>query len=1021
DGTVINNATIFSGARLYVSSGNSVDITNVEIKDGGYIDVDNGLWDVKIAGRHEIYGDFYVSNGYTSNFVVSSGDWFYINSGTLAEKTNATDGNMIIRSGGSAYNTNICKSGYMRIDSGGTANSTTMSGGVMNISNGGIANSTTINSGGEMYISSGGIANGTTVNIGGSIFISQGGCVTVLTVLAGGILNNFSFAENKYLKNITDGSAFIASNVYIVDSCMYISSDGVANGAIVNDGGDMHISSSGVANSTTVNSNACMYIANGGVANSTILVGGCLSISNGGIANNTVVTSSDITSASGRGGIMNISSGGIANSATINKGGMYIRGEGTANKATVNGGFMGIYNGGMANGTVVNSGALYISKGGTANSTTISGGFMKITSGGAHCGSLQIASEAIVSAYFGSVIDFTVSNRKAADGYLINDLSLISGAPTYTITVSANQAAGIYKLAQGAENFTGTLSIGTDSINYGAITVNGDDLVCEGNSYSLDNVSGNLTLTITSSDVTPPEKPVASANITTKTNQNVVVTATFSSDTTVKQYSFNNKTWHTYTNGGVIMIVNGSIYFRGMDAAGNISEVTTYTVRNIDKTVPLLNGVPTATVDGQSVTISWSAASDNVGVAGYYLTIGENTYEVTGTSYTVELSAGTYSYSISAYDVAGNESSTSASQSFTIAELVSTVKANANSVEWNIEEDYFTAELGRTDVEGSLVLDNITEKSISTYGMPTGSYQWSISAGNDKGISNSFVATAFGKTEIFSAEDDGSFDLFFGNAKGTWEDGYSAEHTGSADVWLGTGDKVYLTGKNKIADIFVGSDDANVLVLTDDSNGDALFVDDVFTALPDSLTEQQARFEQIDEIRAGAGDDVIDMTSSKFAYVGDGVKIYGGLGNDTIWANNGENTLFGDAGNDRIVGGSDNDVIVGGIGNDRLHGGGGVDTFCFGENWGRDTVEQLADGEVILWFENGSMDNWDAAKLTYTDGTNTVRVTGVSADKITLKFGDDDSVRYDELAESGCFEDSMSEKIFEDKNNGYLA
>ena len=43
------------------------------------------------------------------------------------------------------------------------------------------------------------------------------------------------------------------------------------------------------------------------------------------------------------------------------------------------------------------------------------------------------------------------------------------------------------------------------------------------------------------------------------------------------------------------------------------------------------------------------------------------------------------------------------------------------------------------------------------------------------------------------------------------------------------------------------------------------------------------------------------MTSQRFEYVGDAVKIYGGLGNDTIWSNNGSNTLFGDAGNDRIV------------------------------------------------------------------------------------------------------------------------
>ena len=110
--------------------------------------------------------------------------------------------------------------------------------------------------------------------------------------------------------------------------------------------------------------------------------------------------------------------------------------------------------------------------------------------------------------------------------------------------------------------------------------------------------------------------------------------------------------------------------------------------------------------------------------------------------------------------------------------------------------------------------------------------------------------------------------------------------------------------------------------------------DDIYTALPGTVAEQQARIAKIDEIRAGNGDDIVDMTSQRFAYIGDGVKIYGGLGNDTVWANNGNNALLGDAGNDLLGGGANNDVIVGGIGNARMHGGGGDDIFTFGNNWG---------------------------------------------------------------------------------------
>ena len=264
-------------------------------------------------------------------------------------------------------------------------------------------------------------------------------------------------------------------------------------------------------------------------------------------------------------------------------------------------------------------------------------------------------------------------------------------------------------------------------------------------------------------------------------------------------------------------------------------------------------------------------------------------------------------------------------------------------------------------------------------------------------------------------------DLFFANVSGKWNADFFAQHIVAGSSWSGTREKVTLTGKNRLADIFEGSTDANILVMTDDSNGDALFIDDVYTALPETVSGNQARINQIDEIRAGAGDDVIDLTSPRFAYSGNDMKVYGGLGNDTIWANNGSNTLFGDAGNDRIIGGANNDVIVDGIGNDRMHGGGGSDIFCFGGNWGVDTVEQLSNGEITLWFESGSKDNWDASTLTYTDGANSVKVSGVSSDNITLIFGDDDSLRYDELVSAGCFEDAASEKIFEDKDKGMLA
>ena len=210
--------------------------------------------------------------------------------------------------------------------------------------------------------------------------------------------------------------------------------------------------------------------------------------------------------------------------------------------------------------------------------------------------------------------------------------------------------------------------------------------------------------------------------------------------------------------------------------------------------------------------------------------------------------------------------------------------------------------------------------------------------------------------------------MFFGQSSGKWNNEYSAQHSGIYNGWLGTEEIVDLYGKNNITDVFVGSEDANVLVLTDDANGDALFVEDIYSALGD-----QARFSQIDEIRAGAGDDIIDMTSQKFEYIGHGVKIYGGDGDDIIWANSGENILDGDAGNDRIVGGSGNDTIIGGIGNDSLHGGGGNDTFIFSGDFGNDVIEQLSGGSITLTFDSENV-KWNELANAYTDGSNSVTI-----------------------------------------------
>ena len=79
------------------------------------------------------------------------------------------------------------------------------------------------------------------------------------------------------------------------------------------------------------------------------------------------------------------------------------------------------------------------------------------------------------------------------------------------------------------------------------------------------------------------------------------------------------------------------------------------------------------------------------------------------------------------------------------------------------------------------------------------------------------------------------------------------------------------------------------------------------------------------------------------------------------------------------------------------------------------TIEQLADGSVTLWFESGSEEFWNAGAMTYSDGANSVILKGITADAVTLKFGDV------ETAIAGAFDSFASEKIFEDQDKALLA
>jgi Ca2+-binding RTX toxin-like protein len=166
------------------------------------------------------------------------------------------------------------------------------------------------------------------------------------------------------------------------------------------------------------------------------------------------------------------------------------------------------------------------------------------------------------------------------------------------------------------------------------------------------------------------------------------------------------------------------------------------------------------------------------------------------------------------------------------------------------------------------------------------------------------------------------------------------------------------------------------------NDNDLVFLDD------DAFTTP--RLEGITAFSMRGGNDVVDLTSSRFTY--GNAKIDGGDGNDWLFSGAGKDKLLGGAGEDRLNGGDGKDVIIGGANRDFLAGGAGKDIFFFGDQDGRDNIYDfttagkghdvidLSASNIITDFAdlmaNHVMVEDGELKITMTDG-NYIRLYGL--------------------------------------------
>jgi chitodextrinase len=194
-------------------------------------------------------------------------------------------------------------------------------------------------------------------------------------------------------------------------------------------------------------------------------------------------------------------------------------------------------------------------------------------------------------------------------------------------------------------------------------------------SSNVGSVSTPVSVTATQSDTAAPSSPTEPRSVANAQTQIDAVWTASTDNVGVVYYQLYANGAKMGTTSGTSFSYTGltcgtgySLGFAAVDAAGNMSSrkgMSAWTTAcSGDTTAPSMPAAPLASVAGPaSVSLSWSASVDNVGVTGYRIDRnGVTVGHTTSTSFfDTGLTAGTrYGYSITANDATGNLSGTSA-------------------------------------------------------------------------------------------------------------------------------------------------------------------------------------------------------------------------------------------------------------------------------------------------------------------------------------------------------------------------
>ncbi len=532
-GGSVNSVTVHNVGHLSVSSGASV--TNIDAEEGAYLAIhiasgtyisgkSNGstfeIDDGKITGYSFRNGMIILNNGGSATQITAGLSGCVDISGGYASDLTATSGGSIliestgsangihVLSGGSFINRNHASATGIVLDSGavqsiGVNSATFLSGtyagsaflisggklsdydiheGSVSLTDGCSANNVNILSGGDLTLYYTAIANGTVISSGGRLWLNSAtASVSGATVRSGGsfyIRQNTNASASDYstvtqlsadagaLLNIGFNTKTVISGSYAGSA--FVIKDGIVSGYTIHSGCNLLLSSGCSAKTVNVLSGGSFGLYDGSVTGLTCEDGAELNLD---------LRYGESVSGSYAGSAFAFQNGFIS-SYQVHSGALYFAAPCSANRIDVlNGGRFYVGNGSVSNIVVSSGGSLNVSSSTQLSSATVlSGGVIAMQD-------FVLAPESQLVVSSGGVVKFTMPTYSVVGAVqlpCVNDLSLIQGAPEYSVLFSNGPWIGTFSLAKGAAGFDKTITVNTirngavGTLTVGKITTIGD-------------------------------------------------------------------------------------------------------------------------------------------------------------------------------------------------------------------------------------------------------------------------------------------------------------------------------------------------------------------------------------------------------------------------------------------------------------------------------------------------------------------------------------------------------------------